>query len=410
MESHSYFLGRQQILDRQQNLAAYELLFRNSLDNRAEVTDNLTASATVINHAFAEFGLEKALGTYPGFINADETLLMSDLLEMLPRDKVVLELLETIEITPAVVERCRSLKAKGFRLALDDCTQITETHHPVLELVDVVKVDILAISQDALSDLARKLGNWQHLTLLAEKVDSREQFELCLSLGFHLFQGYYFAKPQVIEGKRLSHSELGLLKLLGQLMTDEEDLIIENTLKQYPSISFKLLRLANSAAFNTRDEIRTIGSALRIIGRNQMRRWLQVLLYANETGKDGARPSPLLVLAATRGTFMESLALLKGSKTFGENAFITGMLSLMDTLFGVPLEEILEAIPLDTSIISALKDQQGDLGKLLNLAINLEQDNPESLEDCLRECQFLSLEAITRAEVHALEWANNISV
>lgn len=414
MTIHSYFLGRQQILDRQQNLAAYELLFRSSRVNQAHVTDNLTASVTVINHAFTEFGLEKALGPYPGFINADAALLMSDLVELLPRDKVVLELLETIEFTPELVERCRHLKALGFRLALDDYTHISDAHVPLLELVDVVKVDILALAGEALADLTRQLARRANLTLLAEKVDSREQYDLCLSLGFQLFQGYYFARPQIIEGKGLSHSDLGLLKLLGQLMTDEGDPAIESTLKQHPAISFKLLRLANSAAFGARQDIQSIGSAIRILGRNQMRRWLQVLLYANRTHQGGSGQNPLLVLAATRGNLMESLALLKGTGAFGENAFITGMLSLMDTLFGVPLREVLDAIPLDPSIEAALTDRQGELGKLLNLAISMEQDKENNLgdclEDCLRTCSFLSLEAINQAEAHALEWAHNINI
>ncbi len=403
----NFFLGRQPILDQSQRLVAYELLFRANAVNRADVTDNLTASVTVINHAFTEFGVEKALGPHKGFINADESLLMSDMIELLPKDQIVLELLETVELSPRIIDRCKFLKSRGFTLALDDCTQVTRELYPLLDLVDIIKVDVISLSRKALSDLVRALGGRQ-LTLLAEKVDNHEQFEWCHALGFHLFQGYYFAKPQIIEGKRLSHSDMGLLKLIGQVMGDEKDSVIENSLKQHPDISFNLLRLANSAAFNSRQEIRSVGSAIRLLGRDQMRRWLQVLLYSNRGSDAHDTHDPLLLLAATRGKMMESLALKKGQKPFADNAFVTGILSLMDTLFGVPMKEILAIIPLGEEVHLALLERRGELGLLLDLVIALEKDDRNALESSLKACGFLSVEEVTQAQVSALAWANSV--
>ena len=213
------FLGRQAILDREQRLFAYELLFRNGTRNSAEVTDGVQATATVIVNAFAELGVEAALGSYRGFINVDEEFLFSDMLELLPRQSVVLEILETVPPSPAVVERCKALKAAGFTLALDDVIQLEPRFAELLALVDIVKVDIQPLSRVQLMQLTMKLKPIGK-QLLAEKVDSREQMEQCLKLGFSLFQGYYFAKPTIIAGKKLDHSQLSLMKLMGLLLGD----------------------------------------------------------------------------------------------------------------------------------------------------------------------------------------------
>ncbi len=175
------YLGRQPILDRDQRLYAYELLFRNGSTNAAEVTDGVQATATVIANAFAELGVEAALGDCRGFINVDEQFLFSDLLELLPRQSVVLEILETVPPTPAVIERCKALKAAGFTLALDDVIQLEPQYAELLAQIDVVKVDIQPLSRIQLMQLAMKLKPTGKL-LLAEKVDSREQMEQCLKL------------------------------------------------------------------------------------------------------------------------------------------------------------------------------------------------------------------------------------
>ena len=187
------FLGRQPILDREQRLHAYELLFRSGTQNAADITDGVQATATVIANAFSELGVEAALGNCRGFINIDEAFLFSDMLELLPRQSVVLEILETVPPTAAVIERCKALKAAGFTLALDDVIQLAPEFAELLDLVEIVKVDIQPLSRIQLMQLVIKLKPLGK-QLLAEKVDSREQMEQCLKLGFTLFQGYYFAK------------------------------------------------------------------------------------------------------------------------------------------------------------------------------------------------------------------------
>lgn len=239
------FLGRQPILDREQRLHAYELLFRSGSRNFAEVTDGVQATATVIANAFSELGIEAALGSHRGFINVDEAFLFSDMLELLPRHAVVLEILETVPPTPAVVERCAALKAAGFTLALDDVIQLEPEFADLLALVEIVKVDIQPLSRVQLMQLVMKLKPLGK-QLLAEKVDSREQMEQCQKLGFSLFQGYYFAKPTIIAGKKLDHSQLSLMKLMGLLLGDADTSELEAALKPEPGLTINLLRMTNS--------------------------------------------------------------------------------------------------------------------------------------------------------------------
>ncbi|MCC7269293.1 MAG: EAL domain-containing protein, partial [Rhodocyclaceae bacterium] len=342
MSAQEIFIGRQPILDREQQLYAYELLFRSGAQNRAQVTDDLAATATVLSHVFSELGLEAALGPYLGFVNLDARMLASDAIELLPREKFVLEVLETVDITPEVVSRCRELKEKGFTLALDDFVAFEERHKPLLELADIVKVDLMGMEAAALHRTVAALRPWK-VRLLAEKVDDEAQVKVCRELGFELFQGYYFAKPAIIAGKKLSHSELVLMRLLGLVLDDADTPQIEDVFKQAPGLTLNLMRLTNSAASGLRQKIASLRHAITVLGRRQLQRWLQLLLFTNPSG-GGA--NPLLQLAATRGRFLELLAgeLTGANRDFEDRAFMTGIMSLMPALLQVPIGEIVASL------------------------------------------------------------------
>lgn len=192
------FLGRQPIVDRRRNVLAYELLYRDGPDRcAARVTDEAAATAQVMGRAFDRLGVATVLGPCAGFINVDREMLMSRVLERLPRGRVVLELLETVAVDGAVIERCRALKRLGFRLALDDFTRFRECDEPLLGIADIVKVDVLATDSAALAALVRRLKLYP-ARLLAEKVETRERARRCLELGFDLFQGYFFGQPATL--------------------------------------------------------------------------------------------------------------------------------------------------------------------------------------------------------------------
>lgn len=401
------FLGRQPILDREQRLFAYELLFRNGSRNFAEVTDGVQATATVIANAFTELGVEAALGNCRGFINVDEQFLFSDMLELLPRHTVVLEILETVPPTPAVIERCLALKAAGFTLALDDVIQLEPAFAELLALVEIVKVDIQPLSRVQLMQLSMKLKPMGK-QLLAEKVDTREQMEQCLKLGFTLFQGYFFAKPTIISGKKLDHSQLSLMKLMGLLLGDAATAELEAALKTEPGLTVNLLRMTNSVGAGCMEEITSLGHAITVLGRRQLQRWLQLLVFAS--GSQNGTSNPLLLMAATRGRLMELLAaeLRPGDGALADQAFMAGIMSLMPALVGQPIAEIIAPLGLTGDIRDALCSGTGTLGALLRIAESSEDGDMLRLTQALAELSGLGPKAINRAQTQALQWANDI--
>ncbi len=405
------FIGRQPIMDRRQQMVAYELLFRRSQHNAADVHDDLAATASVITRAFIDLGIEAALGPYKGFINCDESLLLSDLLEVLPSDKVVLEVLETVDITPAVVERCVELKALGFTLALDDFVGYEDRFKPLLDIVEIVKVDTMLVDPAGLLAVTRKLGNWP-VTLLAERVEKVELVEHCQQIGYSLFQGYYFAKPMIMAGKRLSHSQMALLRLLGMVLEDADVAELEAVFKREPGLTMNLMRLTNSVATGVRVKVTSLRHAITLLGRRQLQRWLQLLMYTKP--RPGTEPisSPLMQLAATRGKLMELLAgqIEPGRQEFEDQAFMVGIISLMPALMGVPMAEILNGISLGNAVREALEAQTGTLGKMLDLTEALEGNDGETCHDLTARLPGLDADRVNACHTQALIWANNIGV
>ncbi len=407
--SNEVFIGRQPILDRSQQIVAYELLFRRSHQrNCAEVYDHLAATAKVIMHAFADLGIEAALGPYKGFINCDEAMLLSDLLEALPPDKIVIEILETVEATPAILERCSELKARGFSFALDDFGKgEAQYNKQLLDLVEIVKVDVLAVAEADLYEVTRSLQKWP-LRLLAEKVDSRKQASICHDLDYELFQGYYFAKPMIVAGKKLGRSQLALIRLLGLVLEDAQTPELEKVLKQEPGLTMNLMRLTNSAAAGARTKVSSLSHAVMLLGRRQLQRWLQLLMYSDPASGSGA--NPLMQLAATRGMLMELLAgkLKPGDQQAADLAFMTGIMSLMPTLMSVPMEEILCSINLDNDVREALESRRGSLGAMLNLTEALEGDEGQTCHDLTAQLTGLDANVVNACLSQALAWASNI--
>ena len=240
-----FFLGRQPILDRNQNLVAFELLFRQEeTDETATITNDLSASANVIINAYCQLGIQNVLGKLRGFVNANPELVMSDIISLLPAKHVVLEIRETELITAEFLARCNELKQKGYQFALDNIVEINSKIEQLLPIVSVVKVNVLEIEKPQLTKLVSDLNRWPVL-LLALKVENREQEALCRQLGFQMFQGYYFAKPEVMAVKRADPGKLALLKLLTLAMGDSDVEELEKEFKHQPGLSYNLMRMVN---------------------------------------------------------------------------------------------------------------------------------------------------------------------
>jgi len=408
-DANPIFLGRQPILDRNQHIVAYELLFRTAGGgNAAIIEDHFTATAEVVVRAFVELGLAHVLGDCLGYINADEQFLNSDLVDLLPTDRVVLEILETVEFTPSMTARIRELRRKGLRLALDDFTRLQAENNSIIDLVDVVKVDLLALDPGKLPSLVGELRHWP-IKLLAEKIDDGEQFQACFKLGFEFFQGYYFAKPTILVGRRIDPARAGVLRLINLVASDGEIGQLEREFKRYPNLTYNLLRLVNSVAFGLPAKIDSLRHAIAILGRRQLQRWLQLLLFTQRA--EGAPPGqPLLTLAATRGKALELMMepIAPSNRAQGDQAFMVGVLSLLDALFGAPLPELLAELNLADPVRAALLNGEGLLGRLLAIVRAYERNQFGEVAVLLGEFPQLSLARFNQIQLRALGWASEI--
>ena len=247
--ARDFFLARQPILDRSQGLVAYELLFRSAAAGPANVTDDLLATASVMANAF-ELGMHNVVGNALAFVNVDAAVLMSDFVKFLPFDKVVLEILETVQVTSALIDRISQLARAGFRFALDDVIATSADVMALLPVVDIIKIDIRDLTPHDLRRLSTRFKS-AGKRLLAEKVETLAEFEQCLALDFDYFQGYYFAKPVVLSGKKLSPPQLAIMNLMELIRNDADGSAIEKTIKQDASLGLNLLRLVNTPGAET---------------------------------------------------------------------------------------------------------------------------------------------------------------
>jgi EAL and modified HD-GYP domain-containing signal transduction protein len=403
-----FYLGRQPILDRQQSLFGYELLFRSAPGGPANIDTDLSATAAVIAHA-AQLGLERTIGDALGFVNVDAAVLMSDIFVFLPRERVVLEIVETMSATEPVLARIAELAAHGFRFALDDVITDSPDVQKLLPLIDYVKMDVRDMPLSALLKMAPRFKQ-DNKKLIAEKVETREEFKTCLDLGFDYFQGYYFAKPVVMSGRKLSPSQLAVMELMTLVTSDADNIEIERAVKKDVSLALNLLRLVNTPAVGARQRIDSLSQAVLILGRRQLQRWLQIMLYA-EPARRGNSMTPLLMLAATRGRLLELLAqrLRPSQRHVSDIAFTVGIMSLMDTLFGIPMAEIVIQIPVIDEVANALQHRSGFFGELLRLAECIERmgDMQDQVMPTLRELA-ISTDELVELEMAAFEWSDTV--
>jgi|CXWL01.1.fsa_nt_gi EAL and modified HD-GYP domain-containing signal transduction protein len=403
------YLGRLPILDSKQNLVAYELLFRSDQNNTVIVTDNSAASANVIIDTYGQLGIENVIGKRRGFIKVDTELLMHDAICMLPKKHVVLEILKSVEINDEVIQRCMFLKQKGYQLALSNVVQLDNRYDRIMPLINVVKINITALKQSDLISLIKTLKRWPVL-FLAEKVESQEMARNCIALNFHMLQGFYFAKPEIISGKRIDPSRLALLKLLLLVVKDSDVSEIENELKYQPGLSYNLLRMVNSAASGLPSTINSIKRAIMILGRKQLQRWVQILLYAAKQ-KGGSASDALMQTATLRGKLLEFIAIADRphDKNHQDRAFMVGTLSLLDALLGIEMAELVSSLSIQKDMSEALLNRRGYLGRQLELIEAHEKGEFEKVSAMLSELGFLSISEFTKMELEAAAWANRIS-
>jgi len=396
------FVARQPIFDLQQKLFGYELLFRSSSTVNAAVGASSEEMASkVIIHSFVDIGLERITAGRVGFLNCTRETLLDGVIELLSPESLVVELLESIEPEPAVVSACERLRAKGYTLALDDFVY-DPRFDPLIRLSQIVKLDVLNCSPDEVARLVEPLRPFG-VRLLAERVEDAATFEVCRDLGCELFQGYHFSRPEILSRREISTMQTSILRLINLVRDDDAtDAQIEATFQSDPTLTYKLLRIVNSAAVGGRG-VESIRHAVRILGRSTLGRWLALLLVA--TLGSGSGPDRETSLAAmARARFCELLAELTGRKAHGGALFMVGVFSLLDVLLGTPLEELLGGIDVAPDVKDALLHRTGPYAGALSLVEAYDQGNWDAAADAARD---LSVPATDLPSIYleSLNWA-----
>jgi c-di-GMP-related signal transduction protein len=344
------FVARQAILNRQRDLFAYELLFRAGRDSEGfDGTDSSSATRQVIANTLFSAGLEGILGGKRAFINFDRNSLLSDAVSVLPKDTLVIEVLESIEPDEEVVAACVRLWENGYLIALDDFVYHPKLD-PLIQKAHFIKVDMTLTARPEQKRLVQKYGK-QGILMLAEKVETMEEFEWARSIGFDYFQGYFFTKPVIVTGRQIPSSKLTCLRLIEEVQRDELDFEkLGQLIRDDVSLSYKLLRFTNSALFAHKGEIRTIDHGLMILGEAGIRRWVAIAALPG-LAKD--KPHELIVQSLVRARFSERLAMLAGFGP-GQGWFLLGLFSLLDALLDRRIEYALQQIKLAHPVEAAL--------------------------------------------------------
>ena len=392
-------IARHPVLDRDQEIYGYELQFRSpagsSNDPSAVARDYPTKLVDIVDSP--EF--EKLLGGLPAFVHLTEDFVQKGFSRLLPTEQVIPELLQTMDADDSLLETLQKARKEGFRLAFSLLLSDPD-YFPVYKEVAFLKVDLNLFQGENLDRLLQTLQDFPP-QLIADNIHTQEAFELARSKGFDLFQGQFFAKPAQITTQTLSPQKITLLTVYRQIAGDADLQDIERTFKENPDLSYKLLRMVNSAAFYRPKEIHSIRQALAMLGQRNLQKWVGLLLYSG-AGREGGR-NPLLEEAVIRGRMMEMAARkLRDDPELSESAFMTGSLSVIEALLSRPMSQVLEELSLGDDIGAALLRHEGLLGDLLTTTIRLRedralpQDKPDNLYQLTDEDLYYYEEQATR--------------
>ena len=391
------YVGRQPIYNKNLTVFGYELLFRSGTKNAAAIdpfsADGAT-STTIIN-TFLEIGLERLVGNKYAFINLTEQFLLEENSLPISPKQVILEVLEDIPVTPELISAVERLSSKGFIIALDDYIY-NPSHKPLVKMVDIIKIDIMQLSKDQIVQHVKKLKEYD-IKLLAEKIETIEEYEFCRKLGFDYYQGYFLSKPRIIRSKALPTNKVAVLNLLAVLQNPNSNIDeLEEAISFDVSISYRILKLINSSFFSFSHEVDSVKQAIVILGRNQLSSWASMIALS----KMDDRPSEMIHLAMIRGKMCEMLAEKSDLKPL-ESFFTVGLFSALDILMERDIKTIIAPLPLSDEVENALLKHEGILGEALKCALAYEVADFEniSFQDLIQDDFFI-------ANVEAVSWAN----
>ncbi len=393
------FVGRQPIFDRDLNVFAYELLYRSaekSTSSSGMVSGDDATTTTIIN-TFVEIGLDKLVRGKMAAINLTEKFLLEDNQLPFTPKQVILEILEDVPVTPALIESVAKLVEQGYVIALDDYLY-NPSHKPLLELASIVKIDLMALTDEQLIQHVKVLKQYD-VKLIAEKIETPEEFIHCRDLGFDYFQGYFLSRPQIVSAKSVPTNRLTVLNLLSVLHNPDSDTDdLTEAINTDVTTSYKLLKLINSAAFNLNRNIESIQQGVLLLGRRKLMSWASMLAMSSLSD----RPAEILRTAMTRAKMCELLA-ENITITEAEGYFTVGLFSALDLLLQQPLPKLLEPLPLSEEIKDGLLYHKGLMGKVLTCVLAYEISDWKNVT-----LEPLSTDEILVANIEAVTWANGI--
>lgn len=390
------YLARQPIFDAQRKVHAYELLYRSGATNAARFDDANKATSQLIANTFLSIGVDSISNGRPVFINLPRRFITGEIPLPLDPKIVVLEVLEDISADPKALAGVKDLVKQGFTIALDDFVE-SDANRDFIPHASYIKVDVLTLSAEQLREQTLSLQK-HGIPLLAEKVETEACFQLCSELGYRYFQGYFFSKPTLMEGRELSANQLALLNVLAKLQNpncqvEELEQIVGNDL----GLSYKLLKIINSSFYNVGKTVESIQHALILLGLNTLKKWVTLITLSSSKGKT----SELLVMALLRARHCENLA--EKLKMKSDAAFTVGMFSLLDAIMDQPLPLLVDQLPLTDEVKAALLAGQGELGALLKAVSEFQLGNWQVID-----ARFTEGAVIQKSYEQALQWCDKV--
>jgi c-di-GMP-related signal transduction protein len=397
------FIARQPIFDREKQVYAYELLYRSGAVNRAHIINDEYAALKVIANSLL-IGLQRLTAGKLAFIHFNQLLLLGQIPLLFPKDLLGVEIFESVKPEERIIKVCERIKKAGYLMVMDDFV-FSEPYAQLLQFADMIKVDFQVNSPGEIRLIAQKAAS-QKLTLLAEKIETRTDYNEALELGFRYFQGFFFQKPDLVTRQDMPGYKLNYLHILKKIHDPVLELeAVEGIIKRDVSLTYKLLRFINSASFGFRVTVRSVRHALNLLGKREIKKWLSIIVMSG-IGKE--KPLELMNAAVIRARFCELIA--AGFKIHQKpaEAFFIGILSMMDAFMDRPMEEILEELPLEENVKSALLGKDNRSGNVLELVKAFEKAQWKSVTGYATQLN-LDEEKLALLYLEAVEWTKFLS-